>query len=187
LRAAKKAAAKRHRAQVKKQNRKVKKQEQKTRRPKLLLEEKLELLAELIRILIRNTYGKVHFRVRSFRISVGTDNAAKTAILYGVVAESAACILEVIDKQFVNIQYDVNAVSIVPNFVSEKSATDIDFELSVSIFKALRIYQRVLDEYRRAEHQLYKRIIEYFKQERLAMLQDPPVDDDPITDQTESD
>ena len=157
---------KRHKKQLKKEQKKLKKQQRKAKLPKLNLQEKIEMVYVLLRLLYEKTHGKTRIHIRSFYVSVGTDDAAKTAIAYGVVAQSAACLLEMIDSQFARIRYDGGAVVVVPDFITGQSAIYLDLTCSVTPFTALLIYNELTDDYRFAQQEIYLKAAKRIREER---------------------
>lgn len=140
--AAKKAA--------KKALKKKQKQEQAAQVPAPNLKENLEMVAVLLKKLHRATKGKVDIHVRKMKISVGTDDAAKTAILYGAVVQSAAYLLQWIDHSFAEIRRNPGDMEITPDYVSGKCHADIDITCSLYLSQILGIAVRMLSAYRTA-------------------------------------
>ncbi len=80
-----------------------------------------------------------HFRVTVVRyeIAIGTDDAAKTALLYGTVTGLSANLFELLGKA-TRFRIKRNApVNVYANFLSEKSEAKIVLDLSITIWGAL--------------------------------------------------
>lgn len=138
----KKAEKKRLKAQKKAQKKAARKQRhaaggKQTATPNL--KEKLDMILALLKKLYERTQGKVKIRVRRMHIRVGTDDAAKTAITYGVILQSASYILNFIESKFTHIAHREGDISITPDYLSDHMSTDIDIALSIKIRHALRL------------------------------------------------
>ncbi len=80
-----------------------------------------------------------HFRVRVLRyeISIGTKDAAKTAMLYGAVTGLSANLFETLRKA-THFRIKRNApVNVYADFLSEKTKASITLDFSITIFGAL--------------------------------------------------
>ena len=94
---------------------------------------------------------------------VGTDDAAQTAILYGVILQSASYLLEWIEAHFAHIRRKPGDMTVEPDFEGGKTFADIDLTLKVRVFTALRVFLGLKDAYRaesrRAQRKAAKRIL----------------------------
>ncbi len=139
----------RQKRKLKKQERKLrrklrKKQSRKTRQikkgqPDPNIVENLQMIQELLKKLYQLTRGSMKVRVRRMHVYIGTEDAAKTAVTYGVVVQSAAYLLEFIDTFFAKIHRKEGAMKIVPNYLSETTTSDIDISLSIGLRRAISI------------------------------------------------
>ena len=105
--------------------------------------ENVSLVRELLSVFF-SRFGK-HFRVKVARLNltVASDDAAKTAIMYGVCAQSVAYILEILDNK-TNIDYNKNAeVNVAVDYLAEKPSADIDIAFSLRVWHLLDILFRV--------------------------------------------
>ena len=76
-------------------------------------------------------------KLKWLRIKIASDDAAQTAIMYGAVSGVVANILELIDS-YTNLNaLKEDAVSVEPDFTSEKCEASINISLSISVFGAL--------------------------------------------------
>ena len=80
-REAKRAYRKQLRAEKKSQKKAQKKADGKLIAPNLL--ENLQMIAALVKVVYAETNGRISLRVYRMHVTVGTDDAAKTALLYG--------------------------------------------------------------------------------------------------------
>lgn len=148
-RAEKRAEKKRLRAKEKAAKRAEQKRTQRKDQPSPNLKEKLEMILALLKLLYRETGGKLRLRVRRLHLWVGTDDAAKTAILYGAVLQSATYLLQWIDTHLLRIDRRDGAMTVEPDFVSGKCHADIDLTCSIRLYTALVIGVRMLLAFQR--------------------------------------
>lgn len=148
-RAEKRAEKKRLRAKEKAAKRAEQKRTQRNDQPSPNLKEKLEMILALLQLLYRETGGKLRLRVRRLHLWVGTDDAAKTAILYGAVLQSATYLLQWIDTHLLRIDRRDGAMTVEPDFVSGKCHADIDLTCSIRLYTALVIGVRMLLAFQR--------------------------------------
>lgn len=93
-------------------------------------EEDEDTLKKVIRYLrlflyvMRNTYRRI--RVRKFRVTVATDDAARTAILYGVTSQAVAYLLA-ITQTYIEYKVDEGAVDVIADFSVSRPSADIHF------------------------------------------------------------
>ena len=148
-RAEKRAEKKRLRAREKAAKRAEQKRAREKGQPTPNLKEKLEMILALLQLLYRETGGKLRLRVRRLHLWVGTDDAAKTAILYGAVLQSATYLLQWIDTHLLRIDRRDGAMTVEPDFVSGKCHADIDLTCSIRLYTALVIGVRMLLAFQR--------------------------------------
>ena len=113
--------------------------------------ENLSMIFSIIKKTYALTKGKIHLRFDKMHILVGAGDAAETAIAYGVTVQSASLLLEWIDTHFNRIHRKPGAPRIEPNFVEGKTHADIDLELSVNLFSAVKIWLDLQDVWK-SEH-----------------------------------
>ncbi len=135
---ARKAEKRRLKAQKKAAKKAAKKKQQAATRPLPTpnLKEKLDMILALVKKLYELTRGKLRVRVRRMHIKVGAEDAAKTAILYGVILQNASCLLSLIENKFTHIKRKDGEMQIEPDYLSGKCSADIDLTCS---FKLRRI------------------------------------------------
>ncbi|MBQ9773498.1 MAG: DUF2953 domain-containing protein [Clostridia bacterium] len=137
------AAEKKRQKALKKAEKKAARKRQhaaaKSMQPSPNLKENLDMILALLKKLYETTRGKVRVRIRRMHIRVGTDDAAKTAILYGVILQSVSCILGFIEEKFTHLSYRDGEISLSPDYVSGHTAADIDIAVSIKIRRILRI------------------------------------------------
>ena len=107
--------------------------------PKPNLVENLGMISSLIKKAYALTKGRIGIRFYRMHLSIGTGDAAETAICYGVAVQSVSLLLEWIDTHYNRIRRDPGAFRIEANFVDSATHADVDLELSVGLLSALRI------------------------------------------------
>ena len=141
-RLAAKAEKKKRRAAQRAAEKAKKKREKKAlaaTQPSPNLKENLDMILALLKKLYVLTHGKMKIRVKHLMISVATDDAAKTAILYGSVVASVAAIIEFIDRKFTRVRRRSGEMQVYADYLSEKSKAEIDIICSIRLYRALII------------------------------------------------
>ncbi|MBQ2735436.1 MAG: hypothetical protein IJF33_06355 [Clostridia bacterium] len=113
-------------------------------KPSPNIPENLAMITSLIKKLYVATNGKIHVHVKKMHLSVATGDAAKTAILYGVVVQSAAYLLQFIQTHFLQIHRKPENMQIRADYLSAKSHVDIDIVISIRLCSALGIGIKLL-------------------------------------------
>ena len=144
--AAKAAQKKREKAMRKKQQKKGKA----AALPSPNLKENLEMVLVLLKKIRALTRGKIALHLRALKISLGTGDAAKTAILYGVVSQSTAYALEWAQHNFSEVRYHGEDIQIIPAYTEEKSHAEVDICCSLYLSQVIGIGIRMLTAYREA-------------------------------------
>ena len=128
-----------------KRKRRIERQKAELRKRKAKKKEKKPLLRQLraFRLLLhilkhayRRILSSVHVHIDRFDISVASDDAAKTAILYGVVSQSAAYILGLLHG-FTKTSVKRGAIRIYPDFTAEESSLALQVRFSAPVFKLI--------------------------------------------------
>ena len=107
--------------------------------------EKRGLLENLgfIREIVTKLLGKSakHIRLRASRIiiTVATDDAAKTAILFGAVNQAVIALIELLDQAKKWRGLRDSQISVKADFTAEKSTADISITLSLRVWQMLSI------------------------------------------------
>ena len=142
------------------------KQQNASQRPMPNLKDKLEMILALLKQLYRHTNGKFRLHIRRMHIYVGSDNAADTAVLYGVAMATTSCILQWLQDHFIPIRHKKGSVEIYPDYLSEKTNIDIDIVCSVRIYRALAIGIRMLFAYDKENRRSYQKALRRAKAAR---------------------
>lgn len=137
----KKQAAKAAKKAKKKAEKKARKEAEKTspsKKRKKTLTDKIRFVRALLAAVTRKTHRHLRLQTARLHIRVASDDAAKTAILYGVVCQSVAYLLAALDN-VTKLKSTTTQVSVEPDFLAEKSSADVRIVLSVRVFGALMI------------------------------------------------
>ena len=109
--------------------------------------DKISLITELVKYLLGKFLGHLRIDVTEIKISVGSEDAAKTAIMYGVVSQAAAILIDVLEG-ITNVKRSKRTeISVVADFTSEKIRSDINIAFSLKVWHAFSIALGVLRRY----------------------------------------
>ena len=109
--------------------------------------DKLNIIKEVLSVVFKAFKKHLHVKVAKLNVTVATDDAAKTAILYGAVSGIVASIVELLDSFTKLSPLKNRSVSVESDFVSDKSRADINITLSISVFGALATLSKVFWRY----------------------------------------
>lgn len=113
--------------------------------PSLL--DKLNSIREIISIFFDAFKSHLHVKLTKIHVSVATDDAAKTAILYGAVSTAVACIVDLIDD-ITNLKPPKDSsIFVEPDFLSSKTDIDLNITLYVSVLGAINVLMKSLIRY----------------------------------------
>lgn len=99
----------------------------------------ISLVTSLLRSLVSRLFKHLRVDITRIYITVGAGDAAKTAILYGVISQAAAVLLEVLGK-ITNVKRNSSSyVNVVADFTAEKTDFDINLGLSLRLWQAVSI------------------------------------------------
>lgn len=149
-----KLAEKRRRKAEKKAEKKAKKAalEEKARRSGKTITKKkrdlsdiveiVKLVGELLSVFVGRFAKHLKIKVARLRITVASDEAAKTACMYGAVSQGVAYILELLDR-VTNLDYEKEAdVAVLVDFNAGKPSADIEISFAISVWQLLDILLR---------------------------------------------
>lgn len=137
----KKKAEKKKKKDAAKAKKKADKAAGKTK-PKKPLSETLDMILDLVGVAV-GRFGK-HLRIRIARLHIGvaTGDAASTAILYGAIAPSVACIAALLDSTSTLRRPVKSDVDIHADYLSEKMVIDVEIGFSICIWQLFDILFR---------------------------------------------
>ena len=100
----------------------------------------IERITQLIQRIADRLPGTLTLRTRRIVVTVSTDDAAKTALLYGAVSAAMAGLIEFIDRSVARVKCrGRDDVEVKADFVGGKTKADLDLVLSAQVIGALRI------------------------------------------------
>ena len=130
------------RAQKKKEKQALKeskKKPQNTQEEKSALSDTVSVITALVKKIVSRFFRHLRIDVAKIYVSVGTPDAAKTAVLYGVVCQGVAYLCEILER-ITNVKKTKKTeVSVVSDFVSGKTRADINISFSLVVWQALDI------------------------------------------------
>jgi hypothetical protein len=145
MKAAKKAEQKRLKALKKKQKKKARIASGKQVAPNL--KENLDMILALLKRLYEVTRGRIGINFRKMHLRVASGDAAKTAILYGVIVQSVSYILNFVEEKFTHVKRSPGAMSVEPDYTATQSGAEIDLICKVKIRHAISIAVSMLMAY----------------------------------------
>ena len=80
------------------------------------------------------------------RLIIATDEAAKTAVIYGAAANACDTLLDVLRRYMKYTEKD-GAVCVTADFTKEKTEFDLDVEFSLTVFGAIAVLLPTLNKY----------------------------------------
>ena len=150
LKAQKKAAKKQKKKKQKEAKKAKHKKQHQTKKGKKkdpskpTLSENIAFGFALLKALYRATNGKFRLRVYRMHLLIGTDDAAKTAILYGATVQSLSYILQWLQTNLIPIRRDEGTMTVDPDFVRGKTSANVDICCSLKIRRGVVIAVRML-------------------------------------------
>ena len=130
------AQKKKDKQALKEEKKKKPQQEEKEKPP---LSDTVSAITALVKKIVSKFFRHLRIDVAKIHISVGTPDAAKTAVLYGVVCQGVAYLCEILER-ITNVKKTKQTdISVVSDFVSGKTKADIDISFSLVVWQALDI------------------------------------------------
>ena len=103
------------------------------------LDENLRIITEFLEKFFHKLRRYVVVKIARFRIVVASDDAAKTALLYGATSQSLAYIITLLDTYTRLKSSEPLEQSLSVDFTSEHPTADVQILLSISLGKGLRL------------------------------------------------
>ena len=141
----KKQEKKEQKAAEKKAKKEKKKSEpKKDKQPKRSILDWLNIATSVLKVLFSKFFKHLRIKVAKLRINVATGDAASTAILYGVVIQSVAYIIEILNSA-TNLKGLKNAdIAVNPDYLSESTSVEMKFVFSLRVWHLFSIIFGVL-------------------------------------------
>ncbi len=111
------------------------------------LKENLEMILALLKKFYHKTRGKIRIKVNKLHIRVSADEAAHTAILYGVVAQLVYRIVAYVEDNYTALERRDGDLSVDPDYASSECSADVDIVLSAKIWRAIFIFIDMVNAY----------------------------------------
>lgn len=97
------------------------------------LGDKISLITDIVKHLVKKFFGHLRIDITKIKINVGSPDAAKTAILYGVISQALAALIDVLSA-ITDVRNDKNAdISVNADFTSEKTKAYIYMSFSLRV------------------------------------------------------
>ena len=101
--------------------------------PKRSILDWLDIAASVLKVLLKRFTKHLHIKVARLRINVATGDAASTAIMYGLVIQSVAYVIEILDS-ITNLDGLKKAdIAVNADYLSESTTVDLKFVFSLRI------------------------------------------------------
>lgn len=142
---AEKEAARKRKKQAKKEAAQAKKT---AAEPKPNLKENLDMVLAILKRAYALTKGKVRVEFRKMHLRVATGDAASTAILYGVILQNVAYLLQWTQDHFNEIHRREGDMTVKPDYLAERPSLELDLRLRVAGPRAIGIALKMLHTYR---------------------------------------
>lgn len=123
----------------------AKKAESKEDKPGIL--ETLGLIKNLVAAFFKYFFKYLRIDLSKINITVASEDAAKTAIMYGAISQSVAYIVEILDNTVNMKKKKDTEVSVAADFVAEKLSADIHIAFSLLVWQVLDIVFRLAVKY----------------------------------------
>ena len=141
---AKKEQKKLLKKQQKQEKKKRKKEHPEEFKPKRSLSENLSLILDVVKVLFSRFFKHLRIDLARIHISLVGEDAAQTAILYGVVCQSVSYLLELLKSLKTVSTPNLTDVSVTPDWVGEKTQVDIKLSFSMRVGNVFDILGRVI-------------------------------------------
>lgn len=103
------------------------------------LEENLDLVKKILSFFFSRLFGHLRIDVTRIRIIIGSDEAAKTAITYGIAVQAVAYILALLDKVSNVRGLQKRDVYVDVDFLSEEIKVDMKIAFSIRLWHILHL------------------------------------------------
>ncbi len=143
--AAKKASKKAEKAQKKEEEEKNPKK--KSRRSMADILDTVSLIKDIVLLAVGRFARHLRIRVARLHIKVASDDAAKTAIMYGAIAQSITYISSALNATKTLKAPERADVCLTVDYLSEKLEADIEVGLSIKVWQIFDILFKVLGRY----------------------------------------
>lgn len=98
-------------------------------------------VTRVISLAVKESFEKIKIDLKELHVSIGTDDAAKTALTAGAAIQAANDLCAVL-QHFSNFRCDNRNLSVSPDFTSENSRFSIHLDLSIKLIHLIGVYLR---------------------------------------------
>ena len=109
--------------------------------------QKLNSIKNILAILLDTFRKHLHIKMAKIHIRVATNDAAKTALLYGAISTAVACLLDVIESITNLDRLKKSSVCVEPDFLSSKTDVKLNIVLKISIFGIIKVFMKSFLKY----------------------------------------
>ncbi len=95
------------------------------------------LILELISVFIRRFSHHLRVKLHRLKITVASDDPAKTAVEYGAAVQGTAYLLEFLSQSTNLIVPKGSIVRVEPDFTAEKFKAEVDIDLSIALWQLI--------------------------------------------------
>lgn len=111
------------------------------------LSEAIPMIADIVKYLLGKFFGHLRIDVTEIKITVGSDDAAKTAIMFGIINQAAAALFDLLSS-ITNVKKNrKNEIAVYADFTSEKTVININLGFSLRIWHVFSIALGTLFRY----------------------------------------
>lgn len=110
----------------------------------MTLSDKIKLIVDIFRTFTKSMFKHLRLEISHIYISLGTPDAAKTALLYGAVSQSVAYLLQFLSTLEHVSEPDIEDVTVFPNWTDEKTTVDVKITLSLRLWNIFDIVNHVI-------------------------------------------
>ncbi len=119
--------------------------------PNLL--ENAEMYLNLVKTFSSLARGKVILRPHRVILAVGSDDAAKTAILYGLAVQGVTHLWYLVEPTV----KDEDTVRVYADYAAEKTTLEADISVTVTPWQALMLYFKMNKAYKKEQKKTYQK------------------------------
>lgn len=102
----------------------------------------LKFILNLLRTFAQHYAKKFKVKILKLNISVATDDAASTAILYGTVSQAVSYLIEFLDNNTALTVSRTAKINVVSDFCGDKTQIDIKMEVFIHLRRVLSLLYR---------------------------------------------
>ena len=116
----------------------IKKEEPKKEKKKYSIPEIFNVVKDIGSVLLKRLKKHLRFKINKINIILASDDAEKTAILYGAAIQSAYYLYEFLDHNF-KLKNKRDSIKIIPDFSKIQTSFDIDVKFYIKISHILAL------------------------------------------------